>query len=400
MSDFSNDNIDLALLKKKAFNYRWAEVEEGCIPLTAADPDFKVAKPISKAIMDYAQEGYFSYTPKRGLPEFKEAMSAYLKQTKGEIIDPDHILPVDSAARGMYIIAEAILAPGDEAIVFDPVDYLFRESVLHAGGKLVLYPAKIKDGKVDLSDLESYITPKCKMIGLCNPHNPLGKLYDASALKHILDLAKKYDLYIMNDEIWSDITYSEKPFTSILNVDPDKNNHVLSVFGFSKSFGIAGLRIGAIYTHNDALFEKCIEASCVDSTAGGVSSLSQIAAIACMNECRSWLADFKVHLEKMRNLLTKRINAMPGLSCQAPEGTYLAYVDVSSYGMTSKDFCDFVQKKGRVALIPGGEKFFGAGSEGFIRICFATSEEILNEGLSRLEAALAMLKEEQKNQTI
>jgi aspartate/methionine/tyrosine aminotransferase len=127
MNDFSNDNIDLALLKKKAFNYRWAEVEEGCIPLTAADPDFKVAKPISKAIMDYAREGYFSYTPKRGLPEFKEAMSAYLKQTKGEIIDPGHILPVDSAARGMYIIAEALLAPGDEAIVFDPVDYLFRE---------------------------------------------------------------------------------------------------------------------------------------------------------------------------------------------------------------------------------------------------------------------------------
>jgi bifunctional pyridoxal-dependent enzyme with beta-cystathionase and maltose regulon repressor activities len=238
------------------------------------------------------------------------------------------------------------------------------------------------------------------MIGLCNPHNPLGKLYDVSQLQHILDLAKKYDLYIMNDEIWSDITYSEKPFTSIINVDPEKNNHVLSVFGFSKSFGIAGLRIGAIYTHNDALFEKCIEASCVDSTAGGVSSLSQIAAIACMNECKSWLKDFKAHLENMRNLLTKRINAMPGLFCQAPEGTCLAYVDVSSYGMTSKDFCDYVQKKGRVALIPGGEKFFGAGSEGFIRICFATSEEILNEGLARLEAALNMLQEEQNNQTI
>jgi bifunctional pyridoxal-dependent enzyme with beta-cystathionase and maltose regulon repressor activities len=91
---------------------------------------------------------------------------------------------------------------------------------------------------------------------------------------------------------------------------------------------------------------------------------------------------------------------MPGLFCQAPEGTCLAYVDVSSYGMTSKDFCEYVQEKGKVALIPGGEKFFGAASEGFIRICFATSEEILNEGLARLEAALNMLQEEQNNQTI
>ena len=88
-------------------------------------------------------------------------------------------------------------------IVFDPVDYLFKESCLAAGGVPVLFPAKLKDGYIDLSELERYITPKTKMIGLCNPHNPYGVLYRPEDLEHIMSLCEKYDLYIMNDEIWS-----------------------------------------------------------------------------------------------------------------------------------------------------------------------------------------------------
>ena len=124
-----------------------------------------------------------------------------MKARKGEEIRPELILPIDSAARGMYVIAESVLKPGDEMIVFDPVDYLFRESCLAAGGKPVFFPAKLKDGYIDLSDLESYITPKTRMIGLCNPHNPYGVLYRPEDLEHIMSLCEKYDLYIMNDEI-------------------------------------------------------------------------------------------------------------------------------------------------------------------------------------------------------
>lgn len=397
MTSFHHQDVKIDVLKRKAYNYRWAEVDDDCIPLTAADPDFMAAKEVRDAIIDYAKEGYFSYTPKRGLPEFIDAIAKYLLETKNEKIEKKHILPIDSAARGMYVIAEAILEPGDEAIIFDPVDFLFRDSVIHAKGKIVLYPAHVVNGKIDLSKLESYITEKTKMIGLCNPHNPLGLLYSREDLKYILDLAEKYHLYIMNDEIWSDIVYPEKTFLSILNVDESKNDHVLSVFGFSKSFGIAGLRAGCIYTNNDEMFNKCIEASCVMSTAGGISSLSQVAGTACMNDAREWLQEFLQHLTKMRNYICDRINQMPGLSCRIPEATYLAYVDIREYGMSSEAFVDYIKEKTKVVLIPGGETFFGVESEGYIRICFATSQTILEEGLNRLEKGLYLLIEEKKN---
>ena len=158
MALFDNSNIKLDVLKKRAFNYRWAEVPDGVIPLTAADPDYPVAPEIQEAMMDYVKDGYFSYTPKLGYPEFRDSISKALMERKGEEIDPNLILPIDSAARGMYVIAQTVLRQGDEMIVFDPVDYLFRESCLAAGGKVVLFPAKLKDGYIDLSELENYIT--------------------------------------------------------------------------------------------------------------------------------------------------------------------------------------------------------------------------------------------------
>ena len=148
----------------------------------------------------------------------------------------------------MHVIAQTILKPGDEALVFDPVDFLFKTSMEAAGAKVNLFPMTFReDGTIDFSHIEEYITPKTKMLGLCNPHNPLGKVYPKEDLEYLLDLSEKYGFYIMNDEIWSDIVYSDAKFTSICSFGSERNKRTLSVFGFSKSFGIAGLRVGCIY---------------------------------------------------------------------------------------------------------------------------------------------------------
>ena len=185
MGFFDDENVDLDVLKRKAFNLRWAEVEDGVIPLTAADPDFPPAPEIVQAMQEYVGEKCFSYTPKLGYDGFKQGVSKALYERKKEVIPPEQILAVDSAARGMYIIAKAFLKPGDEMIVFDPCDFLFRESALAAGAVPVMYPAKLKNGQIDLSELEAYITPKTRMIGLCNPHNPYGKVYPKEDLETI-----------------------------------------------------------------------------------------------------------------------------------------------------------------------------------------------------------------------
>lgn len=341
-----------------------------------------------QAIIDYAQAGYFSYTPKRGLPEFRRSMARYLNQRKKEPITEDLILPIDSAARAMSVIAKAVLKPGDEAIVFDPVDFLFKTSMEAAGGKIVLFPMKIRDGHIDFSDLESYITPKTKMLGLCNPHNPLGLCYPLKDLDHILRLSEKHGFYIMNDEIWSDIIFSDAFFHSILELGAQRNRRTLSVYGFSKGYGIAGLRAGCLYATDPELFEQVVAASEVDSTIGGISSLSQVAGIACLDRCGAWLESFLQHLQGNRDYALERLNAMPGICCRKSEATFVLFSDVTGLGMSAEAFADFARREYRIAVVPGGEKFFGPGSEGHIRICLATSREVLKEGLDRLERAV------------
>ncbi|MBR5754710.1 MAG: pyridoxal phosphate-dependent aminotransferase, partial [Erysipelotrichaceae bacterium] len=337
---------------------------------------------------------------KLGLNQFKESFAGYVRNRKGELIDPSMVLPVDSAARGMYIIADSVLKPGDEMIVFDPCDYLFRESCMRTGAKPVLYPVTMdpETRRMDLGRLEEYITPKTKMFGLCNPHNPFGLTYTDEDLEHIMSLCEKYDLYIMNDEIWSDIIYTDAKFNSIYTLGNERCRRVLSVFGFSKSYGLAGLRIGCIYTTDKDIFEKLVEHSDVMSTAGGAASLSQIAAIAAMDEAGYYLEDFLKQLEENRDYAVDFINRLPYLKAYRPQATYLLYVDIAETGMSGAEFSDFLIENVKLAIVPGGRKFFGDQSEGHIRICFATSRQILEEGLKRLEKGIRLFEEKKKTE--
>lgn len=393
MVDFTNKSIDFDVLRQRAFNLRWAEVPEGVIPLTAADSDFPPAPEISEALISYIKGGYFSYTPKRGFPEFKAAIAKALAERKDEEVDPELILPIDSAARGMDAIAKAVLKPGDEAIVFDPVDFLFKTSMEAAGAKIILFPMKLReDGTIDFGDLESYITPKTKMLGLCNPHNPLGKVYPLEDLDHILKLSEKYGFYIMNDEIWSDIVYPDATFKSILNLGNERNKRTLSVFGFSKSFGIAGLRAGCVYCQDRELFEKVVDASQVESTIGGISALSQVAGQACVEKCYYWVDQFVAHITQNRDYALERLNAMPGVSCYKPQATFVLFPDVSGVGMEAEELVGYLLREHKLSIVPGGAKFFGPGSAGHVRICLATSRQLLEEGLDRMEAGIRALK--------
>lgn len=395
MAKFINNEVNLKILKQRAYNLRWAEVEEGVIPLTAADSDFPAPQAVADDLTAYIQGGYFSYTPKRGFPEFRESLAQSLRQRKNEDIDSNLILPIDSAARGMNIIAHAILKPGDEALVFDPVDFLFKTNMEEAGAKVNLFPMTCrKDGSIDFSNIEKYITPKTKMLGLCNPHNPLGKVYPKEDLEYLLDLSEKYGFYILNDEIWSDIVYSDAEFLSICSLGKERNQRTLSVFGFSKSFGIAGLRAGAVYCQNEELFEKLVQASLVDETIGGISSLSQIAAISCLTKCYDWLDHFVAHLQSNRDYALERLEKMPGITCQKPQATFVIFPNISTLPMTAEEFVEYLKKEERLAIVPGGKQFFGPGSEGHVRICLATSRQILEEGLNRLEHGLNQLQKE------
>ncbi|MGD2070857.1 MAG: pyridoxal phosphate-dependent aminotransferase [Gemmatimonadota bacterium] len=388
---FSDDAVRMDLLRERAHNMRWAELPPDVIALTAADPDFPVAREIRDAICDYVDGGVLSYGPPAGLERFRRSAARVARERKGLDCTWERVLATDSAAAAMHVVSRFVLRPGDEAIVFDPVDFLFQQSAEAAGATVVRSPIDPSSGAFDLDDVRRRITPRTRLVGLCNPHNPLGLVASEDELRGLGELALEHDLWIMSDEIWSDIVFEPARHVSLASLGPDIASRVLTVFGFSKSYGLAGLRIGFVVAPDDATFGDLLEASRAPSTMTGASTLSQIGAQAAYDLADPWLEAFLEHLRRLRDHAVERLDAMEGVTCRPPQGTYLLFPDVSSFGRSSMDVHRHLLEEGRVAVVPGAPRWFGPGAEGHLRIAFPTSRRILDEGLDRMEAALGTL---------
>jgi aspartate/methionine/tyrosine aminotransferase len=385
---FQNNAIDFDLLKKRAYNLRWATVPEGVIPLTAADPDFKSAPEIADAIAKFAKDRYFCYTPPEGLPEFKDSIATYFQQRRNVPVQPEFAFPVDSAAFGIFLTCKAFLNIGDEAIIFDPVDFLFRYSIENVGGKAVPFAIPAGTSNVDFEEMEKLITIRTKMICLCNPLNPTGKVFSKNELTTLGKIACKHNLIILSDEIWSDIVFLPAVFTSIASINEEIRNQTITITGFSKSYGLAGLRIGAVIAHNHNHFKLLMDTSLHNSTVHGATVLSQVAASAALNECGYYLDNFVTHLTKVRTIIVDELNTIPGFNCIAPDGCYVAFTNITETKKSSQEIYDLLLREAKVAVVPGLKQWFGEGAEGHIRMSFATSEEVIYEAMDRIKTVL------------
>jgi aspartate/methionine/tyrosine aminotransferase len=380
---FDHSSIQFNTLKERAFNGRWAVVPDDVLPLTAADPDFPVAPAIIEAMQAYLGAGYLNYGPFSGLDIFKESVARHYNQHKGCAFVPEDVLAVNSAAQGMFLVARYLLKAGDEAIIFDPVDFLFKKTLDVVGAKAILCPVSPEAGILDLDYLESLITPRTKLISICNPHNPLGIVYDAQVLSKLAAIAERHRIWVMSDEIWSDIVYDGQAFTSYASVSEYAGLHSFTVYGFSKTFGLAGLRIGAVLCRNKTRMEDFIEQSQFNSTIEGVSTLSQIGAAAALNEAWDWADAFVQHLQSNRDFAYTLLSKSNSLQPNHPDGTYVIFPKIIN-GLQSEAYVSEVLEKAKVAIVPGSARWFGPGAEGHVRICFSTSREVLEEGLLRL----------------
>ena len=390
MTFFDSDNVRLALLRQRAYNYRWAVHPADVIPLTAADPDFAVAPPITEALVRHVTDGYHSYGPPRGLPEFREAIAAWYTRTKLSPVDVAHVLPVNSAAGGLFIAARTILGPGDNAIIPDPVDFLFRRSIEAAGATVRTCPLPEHSAEFDLDSLTSLIDDRTRAIFICNPHNPRGRMLSAAHLLAVVTLAERHGLWVVSDEIWADISYAT-PFVSILDRALPVYPKTIVVSGLSKNFALAAMRIGYLIARTDEITTRLFDASQHATTAAGIPVLSQVAGTAALTACDAWLGEFRAHLAARRAQTLAFIAEMPFLAPVDTNATYLAFPRLVGVRDTADAFVARVLAESRVALVPGGRDWFEAGSEGHLRICFATSEDILKVAFDRITCALPKL---------
>jgi cysteine-S-conjugate beta-lyase len=389
---FSDDAVPLDLLRRRAFNLRWAQQPADVIPLTAADPDFPVCPAVQEQLVRYVREGVMSYVPPEGLPEFRAAVASWMQATRGMDTKPDDVFATDSAASAMALVARASLAPGEEVLIPDPVDFLFQHSVERAESVPVCVPVTRETVAEEfVAAAESRLSPRTRMLWLCNPHNPLGVVYPRAWLLKVAEWAMSRGLRLVSDEIWSDIVYPPYNHVALASLSPEIARCTVTVYGFSKSFALGGLRVGFVVCSDPEWHKQIIAASDAESTVYGVSVLSQVAAVAALEHGRDWLAAFVRHLEGQRDYAAARLKKWPGVTVDAPQGTYVIFPDVRSLTDDAERLCEQLHQQARVALVPGAARWFGPGARGHLRLCFATSRRILEQAFDRLDPVVCAL---------
>jgi cystathionine beta-lyase len=391
-ASFSDNIVRLDLLRERAFNMRWAQQPADVIPLTAADPDFPICPAIQKQLVRYVRDGVLSYGPPEGLPQFRESIARWMNETRHMACAAEEVFATDSAASGMAVLARASLSHGDEVLIPDPVDFLLHHTVQRAGAIPVRVRVEPETSAEEfIRGMESCLTERTRMLWLCNPHNPLGVVYSRDWQQRVAEWAISRGLRIVSDEIWSDIVYTPHQHVSLASISPEIARNTVTVYGFSKNFALAGMRVGCLICTDPQWKKEIVAASDAESTVYGVSVLSQVAVVAALNDGREWLAQFVQHLQAQRDYVISRLAKWPGVTVEPPQGTYVVFPNVSSLSDDSETLCQQLREQARVALVPGAPRWFGPGASGHLRICFATSRRILQEAFDRLEPVVKQI---------
>lgn len=355
------------------------------------EPDFDTPDNIKAAGINAINEGKTKYTPAAGLINLRKAISARLKIDFNLDYDFNQITVASGAKHNVYIALLALLNPGDEVILPAPYWVSYYEMIHMAGGlPMIVEAGENQHFKITPEQLESAMGPKTKALILNNPSNPTGMLYSRSELEEIAEICKKYDIYIIADEIYSGLVYDDKEFVSIPTLSQDAFERTILVTGVSKSYAMTGWRIG--YAAANPKISK-IMANCLSHSTGAPGTMNQIAAIEALSGPQDGIEAMRKVFEVRRNYIVKRMNEIPGVSCIVPDGAFYVMMNLSeqigkTYGgkliENDDDFAVAFLEQARVAVVPCS----GFGAPGFVRWTYAASMENIREGLNRLEKFL------------
>ena len=308
---------------------------------------------------------------------FQNVIAFHFNQRKNASIQSEEVIATNSAAKAIDDVYSFLLKEGDEILIADPVDFLLAECARRKNIGIKRYQQR--SSGIDLAELDKLISSKTKALVICNPHNPLGYVLSKTQLETLSNWANEKGLVIISDEVWSDIVHTEEPFTSIRGV----NSNAWIVYGLSKGFGLAGLRIGAIIAPSEEQAALLADDQGYARTIEGASTLSQIAATAAIENgwghTQEAVSLFKKNLEHAVN----EFNKSEYLNCEMPQGTFVLTVRHPPTWDT-EILCERMVNKAKVHVVPGLEKWFGPGAIGTFRISLATTPEIASEGIERI----------------
>ncbi|WP_418223601.1 pyridoxal phosphate-dependent aminotransferase [Clostridium isatidis] len=361
----------------------------------AGEPDFNTPYNIIEAAFEAMKEGKTKYTKTSGIIELRKAICDKLKKDNNLTYGPDQIVVSTGAKQSLANIFMAILNPGDEVIIPTPYWVSYPELVKMADGVPVFcITEESNDFKYTLETLKKVITSKTKAVILNSPNNPTGSIYTEEELKSIAEFAKENDLIIISDEIYEKLIYDNEKHISIASLSEDAYNRTVVINGFSKSYAMTGWRVG--YSASSKKIAKLM-GSIQSHMTSNTSSISQYAALEALEGGQDSINKMIKEFESRRNYMSDRLNKIKDISFIKPMGAFYVMVNVGKYynkeisGNEIKSSLDFSKKlleEEKVAVIPG----IAFGLDNYIRLSYATSMEVINKGIDRIERFLNKLK--------
>lgn len=384
-------NFDDLIDRRNTNCMKWDRLEElfggtGLLPLWVADMDFSAPPAVLKAIKERTNHPIFGYN--YSSDEYYQAVISWMKRRHNWKIDREWILFTPGVVPALSYSVKAYTEPDDNIIIQSPVYRPFYTTIENNGRNIITNPLIYRDGRyfMDYEDLEAKIDSKTKLLILCSPHNPVGRVWTKEELTKLGEICLKNDIIIISDEIHFDIVYKGYDHTVLANVSPEIRERCIICTAPSKTFNIAGLQISNIIIPNNELREKySLELEKDHIIRPNV--FGEEALVAAYNESEDWLDSLLEYLEKNRDFFISFVDKnIPQLKVVKPEGTYLLWVDFSDLGMNSEELRDFLVNKCKLAVNPG--EMFGKESGLFQRFNIGCPRSILEEALIRIEKAV------------
>lgn len=381
------NNFDERILRRGTHSYKWDSAEEDILPMWVADMDFRTAPAVVEALRRRVAHGIFGYT--RVPQAYYDAVVDWFGKRHQWQIKQDWIIYTTGVVPALSAIIKALTTPGDRILVQTPVYNCFFSSIRNNGCEMIANPLIYinETYRIDFVDLaRKAADPKTKILLLCNPHNPAGRVWTRQELTRIGEICLQNDVLVVADEIHCELTYPGYDYTPFASISDAFLRHSVTCTSPSKAFNLAGLQIANIFCADEVKrwrIDKAININEVcDVNPFGVEAL-----IVAYNEGAEWLDELRHYLSVNYNYLKAYFEQyLPYLPVTKLEGTYLVWVDCRPLKSSSKEIEQLLIEKGKIWVNAG--ELYGEAGEGFIRINIACPRQVLMEGLDKLRRAL------------
>ncbi|HXM71904.1 MAG TPA: pyridoxal phosphate-dependent aminotransferase [Candidatus Dormibacteraeota bacterium] len=355
------------------------------VHLEIGEPDFATPDNIVEAGISAMQNGYTHYTPASGILEAREAVAGFVSRMLRTEVDPSEVVLVPGSKNVLLFTLLSCIEPGDEVILPDPGYPAYASQVNFIGAVPKTVTLREESGfRMDLDELASLITPKTRMLIVNTPQNPTGGVLTEEDVKFVCDLVHKHDLLLVSDEIYSQLVYGFHHVSPLSH--PGMRERTVLMDGLSKSYAMTGWRLGYAVAPKElaAKLDKLMI-----NTSSCAAAFTQIAAIEALSapESEHAVARMVKVFEHRRNLVVDGINAIPGMRCARPQGSFYVFPNIEGTGYEEHELSDRLLAEAGVAVLPGTA--FGHAGKGFIRLAYTQSEDELKLGLDRIGEFIA-----------